>query len=177
MNKHNPQFRIWRPRENISIKYREDWDLNLPDKDYFMTAFKFRPFKRIPNEKEYGVYFIAKMHTAETTEGGYGNFIIPLYIGCSGNIRQRLQNHRTTKDWWNDADFIWICYYQSREDALKVEEMLINRTRPVHNKQVVREKPKKKEIGFQVVNNLHELANASFCTDIYHKITVMSDEV
>ena len=177
MNAQTDKWHVWRPTENTTLNFCEEYDIHLKDKSEFMNAFNFREFKRIPKTKHYGVYLFGKMHLANNSMGEPSNWLVPLYVGCSGNVRGRIQNHRNTKEWWNEVEFIWISFYQSKECALNIETMLINNIRPVHNKQVIRQKPKRVEPRFAVVDGLELLAKARFITDIYHEMMVLNNEI
>lgn len=57
-----------------------------------------------------------------------------LYVGFSGNLRQRLAHHRATKDWWSPANTVEVETLPDRKAARDREAVLIDELKPLHNK-------------------------------------------
>lgn len=57
----------------------------------------------------------------------------PVYVGMTGNILNRLSQHRRTKAWWPLVDRIIVDRCDSQVDALELEEQFIYRMKPLFN--------------------------------------------
>ena len=88
-----------------------------------------------------------------------GSQVIPLYIGCTSNINNRIVNH-SHKAWFPYVDFIMVEEFNNSNEAFKMEGDLITKTRPVFNKQVGKRKKKERYIPkLAMVQNLQTLMN------------------
>ena len=58
----------------------------------------------------------------------------PLYVGQTGNLPQRMQQHRS--NFWHGAvALVAVIPFATREDALKAEAWRIGKLRPLYNTQ------------------------------------------
>lgn len=59
---------------------------------------------------------------------------IPLYVGVTKHIRERLQQHRAGKVWWPLAGDITVHgYFDTRADGYEAEEQQIHALQPLLN--------------------------------------------
>lgn len=85
-----------------------------------------------------------------------GSELIPLYVGHTTNLLTRIQQHRE-KSWFNHVEYLFVEEFPSKSEAEKVERELIEKLRPVFNKQVKgrkRIKPKLHTPKTSMVKNL-----------------------
>jgi predicted GIY-YIG superfamily endonuclease len=59
-----------------------------------------------------------------------------LYIGCTQNLVQRLEQHSTQKDWWSRVSRVEAVGYPDRASAHSAESAAIYAERPIFNKKV-----------------------------------------
>lgn len=57
----------------------------------------------------------------------------PLYVGFTGNILNRLSQHRRGRAWWPLVDRIFVETIEDRYDALEYEDRCIYHLRPLFN--------------------------------------------
>lgn len=65
----------------------------------------------------------------------YGQHDQLLYIGVSGNLKKRMQQHRRDKKWWSEVTRTVSQCFDSREEAELAEAEAIASERPLHNRQ------------------------------------------
>ena len=58
-----------------------------------------------------------------------------LYIGSSMLVITRINNHASTKDWWNDVNSIQVSHFADKTTALKEESKAIKNENPLYNRQ------------------------------------------
>jgi len=56
-----------------------------------------------------------------------------LYVGCSGRLLARLDQHRGNKPWWSEVRHIDVQQFDSRDDALEAESAAIASESPRYN--------------------------------------------
>ena len=56
-----------------------------------------------------------------------------LYIGCTRNVMQRVQQHAYERGWWGDVARIELQHFPNLPEARFAERRLIEEKRPVHN--------------------------------------------
>ncbi|MBK3625475.1 GIY-YIG nuclease family protein [Streptomyces sp. MBT49] len=61
----------------------------------------------------------------------------PLYIGRSGVLSVRIQNHRRNSSWWGEAEFLALSVYASADDLAEAERAALRAERPRSNKATV----------------------------------------
>lgn len=65
-----------------------------------------------------------------------------IYIGCSGNLINRINSHLYLKEWANEICKITLERFENKEDALTEESLLIIKVKPkyntVHNDEIKR---------------------------------------
>jgi hypothetical protein len=64
----------------------------------------------------------------------YGPHDQLLYVGISGNWSERLHSHEKTSEWMEQADYVTLERYATREDVEKAERAAIITEAPVFNK-------------------------------------------
>jgi hypothetical protein len=57
------------------------------------------------------------------------------YIGVSRDVERRLKQHRRTKSWWTDVQYVYAEPRPSLDEALAMEADCIAVTNPCHNSQ------------------------------------------
>lgn len=62
-----------------------------------------------------------------------------LYVGCSGNVRQRMAHHRHSSRWYAQMIHHRVRVYPTREKALAVEDRAIRLLRPAYNRTHLKE--------------------------------------
>lgn len=58
-----------------------------------------------------------------------------LYLGCSGSLQSRLENHSREREWWNEVENVTVEEFPDRTTALAVERAAIRAEQPKHNLQ------------------------------------------
>ena len=56
-----------------------------------------------------------------------------LYVGISGDLKERLKTHASLKPWWPDVVRKTVQWYATRADAAEAEIKAIGSERPLHN--------------------------------------------
>lgn len=56
-----------------------------------------------------------------------------LYVGASGDLTQRLRQHRYTKSWWPQVASVTASPVYEKAAALSAERTLIDALSPLHN--------------------------------------------
>lgn len=56
-----------------------------------------------------------------------------LYVGCSGNVKQRMAAHRSQSRWYDQMVHVRVRVYPTREQALAVEARAIKLLKPEFN--------------------------------------------
>lgn len=56
-----------------------------------------------------------------------------LYVGISGNVSKRCDQHRLRSEWWNDTEFLTVEWFDTRMQAFNAETAAIKVERPLHN--------------------------------------------
>jgi hypothetical protein len=56
-----------------------------------------------------------------------------IYVGFTGNLEQRLANHRANKSWWSEVDRVSSEPYETRHDAWMAEKRAITAHSPRYN--------------------------------------------
>ncbi|MEU4296426.1 hypothetical protein [Kitasatospora aureofaciens] len=64
-----------------------------------------------------------------------------LYVGVSGQLRERWPQHRRKAPWWPAADFVSIEHWSTDVDALAAERAAIAVEQPLFNKRSARRPP------------------------------------
>ena len=64
-----------------------------------------------------------------------GEELIPLYVGQTCNLVTRIGQHRD-KAWFNHVEYMFVEKFDTQSEAEKLERELIEKLRPVFNKQV-----------------------------------------
>jgi predicted GIY-YIG superfamily endonuclease len=59
-----------------------------------------------------------------------------IYVGATCALENRLSQHRATKPWWGEVDYIVAELYPNREQALTWEACSIRDWRPRYNREV-----------------------------------------
>ena len=59
----------------------------------------------------------------------------PLYVGQTGNLSQRMDNHRRYSGWFHDAALVAVIPFDTRAEAIEAEAWRIDKLRPLHNVQ------------------------------------------
>lgn len=57
----------------------------------------------------------------------------PLYVGYTGNLRQRMRQHKSASAWVQRAAVIYVERFATRDEALTREAERIRNFRPIHN--------------------------------------------
>lgn len=58
-----------------------------------------------------------------------------LYLGCSGSLQSRLENHSREREWWSEVENITVEEFPDRRTALAAERAAIRAEQPKHNLQ------------------------------------------
>ncbi|MFF0409153.1 hypothetical protein ACFYUY_01790 [Kitasatospora sp. NPDC004745] len=61
-----------------------------------------------------------------------------LYVGVSGQLRERWPKHRRKAPWWSEADFVSVEHWSTEVDALAAERAAIAAEQPLFNKRSAR---------------------------------------
>jgi predicted GIY-YIG superfamily endonuclease len=57
-----------------------------------------------------------------------------LYVGVSGSIHKRVKQHEKTAEWINQAAFMTVQWFATRNDVESAERYAIENEGPLHNK-------------------------------------------
>jgi excinuclease UvrABC nuclease subunit len=57
-----------------------------------------------------------------------------VYVGCTGNMRQRQTGHRRSSWWTPDLQMVELANAESRGEALNLERLAIREHRPQYNR-------------------------------------------
>jgi len=75
-----------------------------------------------------------------------------LYVGISINAYERAKQHRATKTWWPEVEFIKLEKFANRNDVTQAEKLAIELEKPKYNIK------HQKKVPIDVWGNLNEIS-------------------